>query len=104
MYKETLRPAWVEVNLKNFEYNVQSVKKHIGEGHELIGVVKADGYGCGSVRICEKLRAMGVHWFATASLGEAVTLKTHGFSYDEGDKEGDICNTFDEEKNDIKRD
>ena len=83
MYKETLRPAWVEVNLKNFEYNVQSVRKHIGEGHELIGVVKADGYGCGSVRICEKLRAMGVHWFATASLGEAVTLKTHGFSYDE---------------------
>ena len=83
MYKETMRPAWVEVNLNNLEYNVNSIKKHVGEGVELVGVVKADGYGCGAVRVSEKLRSLGVHWFATASLGEAVQLKTHGFTYDE---------------------
>ena len=39
----------------------------------------------------------------TASKKDKENLVSNGFSYDEGDKEGDICNTFDEEKNDIKK-
>ena len=26
MYKEAIRPAWVEVNLGNFDYNIKQIK------------------------------------------------------------------------------
>ena len=39
----------------------------------------------------------------SASKKDKENLVNNGFSYDEGDKEGDICNTFDEEKNEEKK-
>lgn len=83
MYKETLRPAWVEVNLSNLEFNINSIKKRVGEDRTIVGVVKADAYGCGVVRFCEKLRSLGITWFATATIGEAVELKEAGFENEE---------------------
>ena len=83
MYKETLRPAWVEVNLDNLEYNVNSIKNRVGDNVEYVGVVKADAYGCGAIRFAGKLRELGFKWFATATLGEAVELKQNGFENEE---------------------
>lgn len=80
MYKETLRSAWVEVNLKNLEYNMNSIRNQVGSEREIVAVLKADAYGCGAPRFCEKLRSLGITWFATATLGEAVELRQAGFS------------------------
>ena len=80
MYKETLRSAWVEVNLKNLEYNVNSIRKQVGDDREIVAVVKADAYGCGAPRFCQKLKSLGITWFATATLGEAVLLRQAGFA------------------------
>lgn len=77
MYKEALRPAWAEINLSNFDYNIKQIKAK-AEGKELIGVIKADAYGHGSVKCAEVLRANGVKTFAIATLQEAITLREAG--------------------------
>ena len=77
MYKEALRPAWVEVNLTNLEYNIDRIQEKIGN-REMIGVIKADAYGHGSVKFAEVLRKKGVKTFAVATLSEAITLREAG--------------------------
>ena len=51
MYKEALRAAWAEINLKNFDYNVKQIRAKMGNDREFIGVIKADGYGHGAIQI-----------------------------------------------------
>ena len=58
MYKNALRPAWVEINLNNLDFNIKNIKAKIGD-REMIGVIKADAYGHGSVKVAEVLRANG---------------------------------------------
>ena len=77
MYKNALRPAWVEINLNNLDFNIKNIKAKIGD-REMIGVIKADAYGHGSVKVAEVLRENGCKTFAVATLHEAVTLREAG--------------------------
>ena len=77
MYKNALRPAWVEINLNNLDFNIKNIKAKIGD-REMIGVIKADSYGHGSVKVAEVLRENGCKTFAVATLHEAVTLREAG--------------------------
>ena len=77
MYKEALRPVWAEINLSNLDYNIKNIKAKIGD-REMIGVIKADAYGHGSVKVAEVLRENGCKTFAIATLQEAVTLRNSG--------------------------
>ncbi len=79
MYKETLRYAWVEVDLDNLDFNIKQIQKRIGPDVDLIGVIKADGYGHGSIMTAEVLRHNGVRRFAVATVMEAVELRDYGF-------------------------
>lgn len=45
-----LRDAWVEINLDLFEENLREIKKHI-KSKRILAVVKADGYGHGSLML-----------------------------------------------------
>lgn len=80
MLKDTLRPAWVEVNLSNADYNIKQIKKKVGEDRQIIGVVKADGYGHGAPQIARVLLDNGVNTLAIAALSEAITLRKEGFT------------------------
>ncbi|MBF0979977.1 MAG: alanine racemase [Clostridiales bacterium] len=77
MVKEAIRPAWVEVNLSNLDFNIKNIKKK-ASGREIIGVIKADAYGHGSVEVAKVLRENGVKTFAIATLQEAITLREAG--------------------------
>ncbi len=77
MYKDAIRPAWVEVNLSNLDYNIKNIQAKAGD-RPLIGVIKADAYGHGAVMVAEVLRQNGVKTFAIATLQEAVTLREAG--------------------------
>ena len=68
MYKEAIRPAWVEVNLSNLDYNIKNIIAKAGPDKEIIGVIKADAYGHGSVAVADVLRQNGVKTFAIATL------------------------------------
>lgn len=78
MYKEAIRPVWAEINLSNLDYNIKNIRKKVGSDKEIIGVIKADAYGHGSVKCAEVLRENGVKTFAIATLQEAVTLREAG--------------------------
>lgn len=78
MVKEALRPAWVEVNLSNLDYNIKNIATKAAP-RELIGVIKADGYGHGSVEVAKVLQQNGVKTLAIATLQEAITLREAGF-------------------------
>ena len=77
MYKEAIRPAWIEVNLSNLDYNIKNIKAKAG-GRKVIGVIKADGYGHGAVKCAQVLRENQVDTFAVATLQEALDLRASG--------------------------
>ena len=51
--------------------HIKEIKRVIGN-NEIIGVVKADAYGHGSVRCAKVLRDNGVKRFAVATIEEAL--------------------------------
>ncbi len=79
MYKEALRPVWAEINLSNLDYNIKQIRQKVGD-KEIIGVVKADGYGHGSVAVSNVLLDNGVKTLAVATLQEAITLRESGIT------------------------
>lgn len=78
MYKDAIRPAWAEINLSNLDYNIKSIRSKVGQNVEIIGVIKADGYGHGSVQVADVLRKNGVKTFAVATLSEVIRLRESG--------------------------
>ena len=76
------RDAWVEVNLTNLENNVLNIKKYLLEHcldknnpPEIFAVIKADGYGHGSLMCAPTLIACGVTHFGVASIDEGIELR-----------------------------
>ncbi len=79
MRKEALRPVWAEINLSNLDYNIKQIRSKAG-GKEIIGVVKADGYGHGAIAVSHILLENGVKTLAIATLQEAITLREGGIT------------------------
>ena len=82
MLNEAKRPAWAEINLSNLDYNIKSIRKKIGPDKEIIGVIKADGYGHGAIEAAAVLRNNGVKSFGVATLHEVVALRERGVTED----------------------
>ena len=78
MYKEAVRAAWTEINLSNADYNIKQIKQKLGDKTKVIGVIKADAYGHGAVKIAEVLRENGIKTFAVATLQECIVLREAG--------------------------
>ena len=79
-----LRDAWVEINLGNLEYNINSIKEKIKENlpknaemPKLLATIKADGYGHGSLMCAPILTACGVETFGVASVDEGLELRSN---------------------------
>ncbi len=83
MYKEALRAAWAEINVTNLDFNIKKIKEKVGEGKKITGIIKADGYGHGAVKVATVLRANGVESFGVATLSEAIKLRQAGFKLEE---------------------
>ena len=81
-YVNKNRDAWVEVNLSNLEHNVLEIKKFLAENcqdknnlPDIFAVIKADGYGHGSLMCAPVLLACGVSEFGVASVDEGIELR-----------------------------
>ena len=72
------RATRMEVYLDNLKANFQAIRRHIGEGPEIFGVIKADAYGHGAVPACRALEAAGCRRFAVAIPDEAFELREAG--------------------------
>lgn len=70
--------TWVEVDLDRFAANLRAIRAHLGEGHELLLVVKADAYGHGAVEIAQAADDERVACLGVATLHEGIQLRQAG--------------------------
>lgn len=83
MYKDAIRAAWAEINITNLDFNIKNIKEKVGPNKKITGIIKADGYGHGSVKVATVLRANGIDSFGVATLSEAIRLREAGFVLEE---------------------
>ena len=83
MYKDAIRAAWAEINITNLDYNIKQIKDKVGPGKKITGIIKADAYGHGAIKVATVLRANGIESFGVATLSEAVRLRKAGFILEE---------------------
>lgn len=76
---EPVRPyaTWVEVDLQAIRDNVRWVVEQSGVA--VMAIVKADGYGHGSVAVARAALQGGATWLGVARLEEALELRQAGF-------------------------
>lgn len=78
--KPYCRDTWVEVNLDAIAANVKAFRAHIPKRTHIMAVVKADGYGHGSVQVAREALAAGADTLAVAMLDEAIVLRKAGIT------------------------
>lgn len=76
--KPYIRDTWVEIDLDAIRMNVQAIRRHIPAGTNVMAVVKADGYGHGSVEVSRAALAAGANVLGVAMLDEAIVLREAG--------------------------
>ena len=72
------RGAWVEVDLNAIAHNIRVIRKRVGLDRQIMAIVKADGYGHGSVHVARTALKAGVDQLAVSSVEEGVELREHG--------------------------
>jgi len=80
MQETLLNHTWAEVDLDNIAHNVKNIQEKMTNGAEIMGVVKADGYGHGAAGIIPTLIESGVTRLAVAMLDEAIELRRGGIT------------------------
>lgn len=70
-----------EIHLDRLDHNLDVISKRLGDV-ELMGVVKADAYGHGSLEVSKALERKGVSKLAVATLSEAISLRNSGIKAD----------------------
>jgi alanine racemase len=74
----SLRDAWAEVDTSAITANVRSLRALTAPGTRFMAVVKADGYGHGSVEAAEASLAGGADRIGVATVEEGVQLRESG--------------------------
>ena len=69
------RDSWVEINISNLEHNIKEIRKNVPVNDKLLGVVKADAYGHGSIMLAPTMLASGIDMLGVASIDEGVDLR-----------------------------
>lgn len=71
--------SYVEVNIDNLIHNYKELKR-ISDQAKICAVVKANGYGLGSVTIAKELEKEGVDYLAVANAGEGIVLRKNNIN------------------------
>lgn len=71
----THRDAWVEINLESISHNIKEFRKNIPADKKILGVVKADAYGHGSIMTAPIMLASGIDMLGVASIDEGLDLR-----------------------------
>ncbi|MFD3221620.1 alanine racemase [Staphylococcus saprophyticus] len=71
------RSTYVNVDLNAIVANFQVFQK-LHPNKTVMPVVKANGYGLGSIKVARQLMDNGAEFFAVATLDEAIELRIHG--------------------------
>ena len=80
MFKEGLRPSWVEIDLKALDRNIKIIQSRVAEGSEVCGIVKSNAYGHGVLECVKVMQENGIETFGISTLCEAIQLREAGIS------------------------
>ena len=72
--------AWAEINLSYLAHNLSTIRKNITGEVNVMGIVKADGYGHGAVPVANTLLSEGVRSLGVATCEEGVQLRENGIT------------------------
>ncbi len=72
-----LRRTWVNVHLDALEHNMRLLQAHAA-GSRVMGIVKADAYGCGAVAVAKRMVQCGIDYFGVSNIEEAIELRLAG--------------------------
>lgn len=70
--------TWAEISLDNIRHNYLSIRASLPEGCRFLGIVKADAYGHGALRVAKLLQDTGADYLAVSCLDEALELRAGG--------------------------
>src|SRR5271166_2833168 len=72
--------SWVEISLSQIAANYRAAQAVVGEGVEVMPVVKADAYRHGAVAVSRTLCQEGARWLAVSNVEEGVALRDSGIA------------------------
>lgn len=73
--------GYAEVDLDAIVSNMKNMKAHVKADTRMMGVIKTDGYGHGSIPIAKALQKLeGMYGFAVATAEEAFELRENGIT------------------------
>ena len=72
--------TWAEISLENIRHNYRAIRSSLPLGCRFLGVVKADAYGHGALRVSQLLQEEGADYLAVSCLDEAMELRQGGIS------------------------
>ena len=71
------RPVFLEVNLNNFDYNIEQIQNKVGNNVKIMPVIKASGYGTYINQILDVVNKFDI--VAVAMVDEGVYLRKLGY-------------------------
>lgn len=78
--KDLQKRTWAEISLENIRHNYRAIRSSLPLGCRFLGVVKADAYGHGALRVSQLLQEEGADYLAVSCLDEALELRQGGIS------------------------
>ena len=70
--------TWAEIDLSALSHNYHAIRASLPEGCRFLGVIKADAYGHGALRVAQLLQEEGAEYLAVSCLDEALELRQGG--------------------------
>ena len=71
------RPAWLEINLKNLQYNIKQIQNKVGPNVNMMPVIKASGYGTYINQRLDVINQFDI--VAVATVDEGVFIRKLGY-------------------------
>ncbi len=78
--QDIVKRAWAEIDFSALRHNYHEIRKSLPENCKFMGVVKADAYKHGAVKIAKELEKLGAEYLAVACIDEAVELRENGIN------------------------
>ena len=78
--KDLQKRTWAKISLENIRHNYRAIRSSLPLGCRFLGVVKADAYGHGALRVSRLLQEEGADYLAVSCLDEAMELRQGGIS------------------------
>ncbi len=75
-----MRLTYAEIDCTALRKNYAAIKRHVGPGVRIMGIVKANAYGHGFIEIARALVSYGVDYLGVGFLEEGILLRQHGIS------------------------